>query len=197
MNITKTGILNSQMFNEYIIEPDGSIWEHVFHHNNPSINLFSSTDDFANGVYLNSNLWFNFNVCNELTSWEFIFKQKLTENGVTTKYRWIQNKNPFLAVYNDVKPVDVTRITTTGYTNGTFGGFFKNNSKTYFAIADTTSSNWFGATGSWTAFNNGTPGYPKTTITTGCMDAYVRIDSLIKAKIYKNDIIVSNNFYEY
>lgn len=185
------------MFNEYIIEPDGSIWEHVFHHNNPSVNLFSQTDNFNIGIYKSSDLWFNFNVCNELTTWEFIFKQNLTTNSIITKYRWKQNKNPFLAGYNDVKPASVSRVTTTEYTNGTFGGFFLKNNHTYFAIANSNSDNWFGATGSWETYNNGTPGYPNTVVTTGCMDAYVRIDELVKAKIYKSELISANNFYEY
>ena len=49
MNITNKGILNTNMFTEYHIEPDGTIWEHIFHHERLDINNFSSSDPFASG----------------------------------------------------------------------------------------------------------------------------------------------------
>ena len=64
VSITKTGQFYNSHINEIHVEPDGSRWEHIFHHNNPAANLFASTDDFANGVYKNENLWFNFQICN-------------------------------------------------------------------------------------------------------------------------------------
>lgn len=199
LNITKTGILSSINFNEILVEPDGSKWERVFHHNNPSINLFASTDDFTNGcVYKNKDLWFNFQICNQLSTWEFLYCQNLTITSPTVKYRWIQTVNPYNAVYNDVKPDAVTRITTAGYTDGGFGGLRPCSSRTYFGIANDNRDNWYGATGSWTAYSGGIPGYPNTVVTTGCIDIYVRIDSILQnAKIYKDNSIIGANFYEY
>ena len=88
-NISKTGQLVVPEIEEYIYEPDGSIWQHVFHHNNPPKNLFSSTDSFATGVYKNSDAWFNFNVCNKLSSWEIMIMQKQSYDSVIRKCRWV------------------------------------------------------------------------------------------------------------
>lgn len=71
--ILKTGQFIDNNINEIHIEPDGSKWVHILHHNNPSKNLFSSDDNFINGVYKNENLWFNFQICNKITSnWEIL-----------------------------------------------------------------------------------------------------------------------------
>ena len=76
MSIYKNGIWKTTNLDNYflqflttpniITEPDGSIWLQVFHHNNPATNgIFSSTDTFATGVYLDENKWFNVNLCNQ------------------------------------------------------------------------------------------------------------------------------------
>lgn len=198
LSITKVGQFYNSNINEYHIEPDGSIWEHVFHHNNPVNNKFSSTDTFTTGVYKNSDMWFNFQICNQLSSWEFLYCQNVTKESPTVKYRWIQTKNPFTAVYADVAPGAVTRITTTGYTNGTYGGLYKLNSSAFFVVANASNGNWFGATGAWNAYNGGIPGYPNTTVTSGQIDIYVRVDSIVKnTKFYKTNLQMMNNFYEY
>lgn len=49
MRFNKNGIITSRNFKEYHIELDGSIWEQCLYHNNPSVNLFSSSDSFATG----------------------------------------------------------------------------------------------------------------------------------------------------
>lgn len=198
LSITKNGQFYNSNINEIHIEPDGSHWEHVFHHVNPASNRFASTDSFATGIYKNQNMWFNFQICNQLSSWEFLYCQNITKENPTVKYRWIQTKNPFTAVYADVAPGAVTRITTTGYINGNYGGLYKLNSNTFFVVANATNGNWFGATGAWTAYNGGIPGYPNTTVTTGQIDIYVRIDSILQnTKFYKTNLQITNNFYEY
>ena len=76
LEITNTGQFKNSNLNEYLVEPDGSVWEHVFHHNNPASNLFASTDSFTTGVYKSKDAWFNFQVCNSLSSsWEFLIIQ--------------------------------------------------------------------------------------------------------------------------
>jgi hypothetical protein len=45
------------------------------------------------------------------------------------------------------------------------------------SIANSTAANWWGAAGSWTAYNtNGIPGFPEHTVTTGYMDIYIRYE---------------------
>lgn len=187
-DISKGLILHYQLNNNTMIltkydkeiytEPDSSQWLHIARHNSPGTSgYFTSDSSFETGVYLDENRWYDVSIINLLNNFEFMVKQKTTSNATETKYRWVQTKNPLLAVYNDVKPTSVTRITTSGYTDGTFGGLWKMNSNTRLCIANTSASNWYGAIGCWTAYQNGIPGYPNTTITTGYIDLYVRIDN--------------------
>lgn len=199
MNINKKGQLLETNLNEYHIEPDGTIWEHIFHHNDPSHNLFASTDSFATGVYKNEHMWMNFQLCNQITSnWEFLWCQNITATSPIIKYRWKQTVNPFSSTYDQVSPTNVTRITTSGYTNGNMGGFYRSNSDTYFRIANSTSTNWFGAVGAYIGYSGGIPGYPNTVVTTGQIDVYLRVDAITKnTKFYKANSQICNNFYEY
>ena len=196
MKFNKNGIITSSNLKEYHIEPDGSVWEQCLYHNNPSVNLFSSSDSSATGVYKSDEMWFDFTRCKELSSFEFLYIQQTTKGGAYTKYRWIQSKSPFTATYEDVAPSAVTRITTSGYTDGGCGGLYKFGSSTYFVVANSNKGNWFGATGSWAHHQGGIPGYPNTVITTGNVRVFVRVD-VSKVKDYKgNDVFVTNSIVE-
>lgn len=187
MSFSKNGIVNFADFNECITEPDGSLWSPCFYHSNPASQLFSSSDSFANGV-LKENRYFNFNICKILTSWEFLGIQQNTQTSTPIKVRWKQNKSPFTAVYEDVTPSAVIRITTSGYTDaGTTygGGLYVLNSSTYLCCANTTKGNWFGALGSWSKWNGGIPGFCGQPVTTGVLQVFVRIDNSM-VKIHKN-----------
>lgn len=175
-----------------IVEPDGSKWTHLVHQNNPGAGLFASGSNFANGVYVNDNLWFDaYPTIRRYNGFEFMVKQALTAGATETKYRWIQRKSPLTSTWEDCSAGMVTRVTTSGYTNGNQGGLYILNSNTHFCIANATKGNWFGAFGSWTAYNGGTPGYPNTTVTTGYMDLYMRTDVIYDNSGYhRNGTIV-------
>lgn len=162
------------------VEPDGSRWLRIFHHNNPVSTLFASTDDFANGFYKDTNRWYRIeNICGMVSQWEFMVKQKPTSDGTESKYRWVQTKNPIVATHDDVSPSAVTRITTSGYTDGTYGGLYKSaTGRTRLTIANGVANNWWGAMGAWTDYSGGIPGYPQIKVTTGYIDLYIRIDNL-------------------
>lgn len=194
LNFEKSGVINCKDFVEYHKEADDSLWYQVAHHYKTNSKLFSSTDDFINGVYLDEDRWVHMNICNELTSWEFLYIQYATNTSSPVKYRWKQTVNPFTATYSDVQPGNVTNTTTTGYTNGGMGGLYKINSNTAFCIANTNNGNWFGAIGAWNHHGAGIPGYPSTSIAGG-YDLYVRVDNT-KASIRKLGFIDANNFYE-
>lgn len=141
-------------------------------------------------------MWFDFNRCKELTKFEFLYIQQPTKGDPFTKYRWIQSKSPFVATYEDVSPSSVTRVTASGYTDGGNGGLYRSGSNTYFVIADNYKGNWWGATGCWTAYQGGIPGYPQNVVTTGSIRVFVRVDSS-KLKSYKNtDVIETNSIIE-
>ena len=92
-----------------------------------------------------------------------------------------------LATESDVAVDKVTYNTSTGYTSCAYRGLYKRNNATYLTQGDA----WFGAVGSWTAWNSGIPGWNKATISsTGYMDLYVRIDDTFQKEtnIYDNKI---------
>ena len=129
--------------------------------------------------------------------------QKRTQRDKNfTKHRWKQTVNPFTATYDNVSTSqNIAPVLGDGYVNGGIRGLFRqtNPNSTFFAITGSKNTHWYGATGSWTAYQGGIPGYPDTVITTGCVDIYVRIDSLNdnKVKFYKTGIQTVENIYEY
>lgn len=185
------------------IEPDGSVWVHIYHHNHPDLGSFASTDTFAASVKKDENRWFNgTQVCNQLNKWEFLVKYAFTQNGTEYKERWIQTKNPESAVFGDVDAADITRITGDGYKTGTWGGLYKKNSSAYWVMNNGNSGNWFGATGSFSIYQGGIPGYGGGTVTTtGYNDLYVRIDNVLSTvstngRLTKNGVLIGSNFIE-
>ena len=182
------------------VEPDGSKWVHIAHHNNPNGGLFASSSlTWSKGVYESADRWYDAEqTVGQSTEYEFMVKQATTNTASQVKYRWIQTVSMLTATYNDVAPSAVTRITTSGYTDGGFGGVYIKNGNARLCIANSTSSNWFGAVGSWTAHQSGIPGYPNTTITTGYIDLYLRIDNFpsLCAKIIKNQGFYGDNLIE-
>lgn len=199
-NISSQGIVTTSIFNEtpnnpydttVYTEPDGSVWVRIAHHNNPaSSGLFASTDSFSTCVYKDADRWLFVSLCNCVTNglWEFMVKQKQTSSSTEEKYRWIQYINPFDARYADIAAAQITKNTSSGYnTNDFHGGIYKyGGSNTYFVIANSNNGNWYGAFGSWAAYQGGIPGFPNTTVTSGYMDLYLRVSP--SASIYDNSI---------
>ena len=198
LSITKLGQFYDSKICEYHIEPDGTIWEPIFFHNNPSQNLFVSTDDFANGIYKNGNLFFNFTRCNELTSWEILVIQATEKNSIPIKLRWVQTQNPLGTTFANVAAAKITKNTSTGYTNFSHGGLVRGNASgnTYLTVNNGTSGNWWGATGSFTPYQGGIPGFNGIVVKTGYIKAFIRVVDN-NARFYKNNIQINNNFYEY
>ncbi len=192
--ITKTGILKCSTFSEFngmsflkydpnlYIEPDGSCWIRVFHHNNPGAGSFSSSNDFAHSVYIDENRWFNVELANYLDKWEIMIKGKFTATSDEWKLRWIQQYNPMTATYANVAVANITKITTSGYSSSpaAWGGLYFKNGSTYLCANNGTSGNWWGAVGSYSVYQNGIPGWgPTGTVTTtGFNDVYLRIDNV-------------------
>ena len=213
--ISKTGLVENSASSEWAltkylkydpniyIEPDGSAWVHIYHHNNPAAGSFASGDTFTNSVYKDANRWFNATqICNQLNKWEFMIKYCYTANGTIYKERWIQTKNPENAVFGDVDAADITRITGNGYNTGSWGGLYKKNASAYWVMNNGNSGNWWGATGSFSVYQGGIPGYGGSITSTGYNDLYVRIDNGItiadatEAQINKNNIYIGNSLIE-
>lgn len=196
--ITKNGIALTDCHSEFIVntfdtntyvEPDGSVWIRIVHHNNPAAARFASTDTFISQVYGSVDIWFNASLCNYLSgSWELMVKQMPATGGTEVKYRWIQSVNPMTSgQFEATKAANVTKITTTGYSNASsYGGAYVLNNNTYICCNSGTNGNWFGAFGAWGTYSSGIPGYAGAAITTGYMDLYLRIDS--KANLSQTSI---------
>ena len=215
--VTKAGLLESANICEidglsYLkydpnvyIEPDGSAWVRIYHHNNPGAGSFSGSNDFAHSVYLDENRWFNVEVCDHVDKWEFMVKGRFTKNGDDWKVRWIQNVNPMTAAYADVAAANITKITGNGYDayKSSWGGLYAKKGSAYLTTNNGNSGNWWGAVGSYSVYQSGIPGWgPSDTVTTtGFNDLYVRIDNLengspIQAKTTKNNLWVGHSFIE-
>ena len=208
-NITQQGIINTSTFSEtfvnpldtnFYIEPDGSVWIRIYHHNNPAAAHFESTlVNFEKPYYIDDDRWFNVALCNKIinNTYEFMVKSKLASTSGENKYRWIQTKNPMTAVFADVAAANVTKITTSGYSNYSWGGIYKFGTNTYLCANNGTNGNWWGAIGTWTIYQGGTPGWTSI-ITTGYQDLYLRIDNQINniASIFDNSVI-ANEFIEW
>lgn len=188
-------------------EPDGSVWMKIFHHNNPASKLFAQTDPFTTRFVKDDDRWADFSIFDQLTSFEIMGIICATSGGTTYKYRWIQPVNPLTATWAQVAVANITNITTSGYTNGIYGGLWKKNGATYLCQNNGAESNWWGAVGAWNQHAGGIPGLNKIVVTTGYEDLYVRIDggrlkrpSKISANIGKGGLrssfITANNFYE-
>jgi hypothetical protein len=210
VSIKKQGMVKASAFSETFVnpldthfyeEPDKSIWIRLVHHNNPASLKFASSNTFASSVYIDADRWFYASIVNAITNntYEFMIKQQATLDGSVAKFRWIQTVNPFTGTFEDVDAVDVTKITTAGYsTSSSYGGIYKLNSNTYFVANNSYKGNWFGALGCWGTWNNGIPGYAGVAITTGFIDLYLRIDNQTNniASIFKNSI-KSSEFIEF
>ena len=190
--------------NTIYTEPDGSEWVHIFHHNNPASNLFSSTDTFLTQVHKDENRWFDIAYCYKLQKFEFLLKQSLTAGGTEYKYRWIQNINPMVAGFNDVPRSKVTYNEGTGYTvPGTaYGGLCKGVGSTYLRANNNATSNWWGAIGAWGLSSGYVPSWNGQQVTTGCIDLYIRKTKEyieIPVWVQKNALIKSssNGTYDY
>lgn len=201
LNINKNGIVNTDLYTEFIantfdknlyVEPDGSAWIRIVHHNNPANARFNSSDPFTSQVYLDADRWFNVSLCNYLSgTWEFMIKQVATSGATEYKFRWIQNYNPMTAVYADVAASNITKNTSSGYTSFSHGGLYRFNSQTYLCTNNGNNGNWWGAVGAWSSHQGGIPAWNGTVVTTGYSDLYLRIDdkaNLNKTTLAKNYI---------
>lgn len=202
LSINKNGIISTESFSEFIVntfdknfyvEPDGSMWIRIFHHNNPANARFDSSDSFTTQVYKDADRWFNVKLCDLFSGpYELIIKQKTTSDATEVKYRWIQTTSPMGGDFESTKAANITKITTSGYSNiANSGGIYLFNYHTYLVTNNGNNGNWHGAIGCWTIYQEGIPGYHNSIVTTGYMDLYLRIDdkvNLSKSTFGKNYI---------
>lgn len=194
MSFYKNGIITTNAFSndfpimdmELKVLDDNSIWARILHHNNKSGSvLFTAsnvmniqTTDLYSRLYLLENFRTNDNL------FEFLVIQP--QLSATTYYRWKQSNNPT----NTTALTDFTNISNMST------GLVKCSGNTLMAIS-TDTNNWWQATGCYTKYQGGIPGFGNK-IVTQSLDLYVRINdkkNLNKFNIY-NKTLIANQFYE-
>jgi len=187
---TRTGISKASNISELpgkydtnlYFEPDGSCWVRIVHHNAPATYLFTGTDPFRTGVYKDTNRFFDGSICDMVDKWEFMVIQQEETTSPIYKARWIQSKNPNVAVFADVTASAITRILTEGYVSHGFGGLYHNNGNTYWCCNNGTSGNWWGSVGAYVNHQGGIPAMKMNgsggIVKTGFEDVYIRIDNV-------------------
>ena len=177
--------LSNKFDSNTYVEPDGSSWVRIFHHNAPltyGVFVHHSDAEWDAGVYGTEQKWFDVSILNNISgTWELMVKQKTTSSATETKWRWTQSYNPLTTTaWSTAQPGTATYNTSSGYSPSSYGGLYKSGINARLTIANASSGNWYGAMGCWALQSYGIPGYPNTTVGTGYMDLYVRVDSLME-----------------
>lgn len=186
MNISKTGILNSNIVEPFLTLPDGSNWQLLlFHYVDDGNNLFTQENcGYCNDFGLYSRLqWIDEFQYNGL--YEFY----VIQDGV--EHRWSQISAPW------------SSSSVTGFTaiSGTPAvGICRRADNTKAALAETSTGNWWNACGVTLKYSNGIPGFGVRSGTTGTvctkyLSLYARID---KPKIFlEQNTSSGKQIYEY
>lgn len=175
-----SGLLAANPYDKQLyVEPDGSKWMRIFHHNNPNVNgFFESSDTFNSGVYKNENKWFAAHLCNSISGnkFEFMIKQCATLSSTIFKYRWVQFVNPMnVTTAAQVNAIPTIHNISNGYSTSAsnYTGLMSYSGTTRLCSTNA----WWGAIGEYTAYGNNTiPAWNGLVITTGYYDLYLRID---------------------
>ena len=180
----KTGVFKSNTFLEGELSEDfehstnveiinGETWLKLLHHNNPAVNLFTSSNCWnynSDNLFSNLDLLRSDNLLNNLSEYEFLVKEKLESSSTEVQIRWKQTNNP------------ATTTTATGYTliqgnpthlspglvlsGGTHG------------CIDIYGSDWWCCCGCYTAYQGGIPGFMDV-IKSGYLDLYIKINNSV------------------
>lgn len=152
--------------------PDEPVWLRVLHHNNPKGARFTTQEDAKDKdtadqfsklkIFFNND---NFRRANG--NYEFMAKEKLESGSTEQVFRWTQTSNPTASTVTGYKLISQTIDAGRNFglkNNGSYAVFHNGNT-------------WWCACGSWSAFNNGIPGFGGTVLT-GYLDLYVRVDKV-------------------
>ncbi len=199
VNINKNNQLVCNLLATTMELSDGSLWAPVCVHYVPD-GLFSANS--ATSQYTSRNIWSNFGAINDLERpengyYEFYVMNQTVKDGPFSWYRFKQNKNPFSATWEDVKPAQVgTNVIRIGSSaTSSYGGmYWMNSSQCAMCFANSSNGNWFccGARAYWE--NHYIPSYNGEQ-GNGWQLVYMRI-SKHQARIFKNGVVIPTNIKE-
>lgn len=221
INIKKSGIVSCNRFCEIpvyfdsniYIEPDGSKWVRIFHHNNPTLYKFASTNPWTTPFYIDENRWWNICLLSNpslvFPNYELMVKQKPIAGMAETIYRWAQPTNPMTGDFNSTVYTNINTNFDTSRYKKPKGGIYTHNSNARIVMNNGSNGSWFGAIGCWTAWEGGIPGFYEYGVTsgvpvsTGYIDLFIRVESVTttsdvcsKTEIHKSDNINSRKIIE-
>lgn len=164
------------IFHDYMVEEDGTIWLHFFHQNCASGDYFTAGAQKTNRdnfTFVSTECWNAgplIYTCDHGDNYEFLVTQQKTVGGTPTRHRWIQTVNPYSAT-----SLSAAKVTTTieGCTSCSGGIYIVNNQNNFWINAPS----WFG--GGWTGvtWSGGNPGWNKEVVK-GNQDIYIRVYSI-------------------
>ena len=221
INIKKNGVVSCNKFCEIpvyfdsntYIEPDGSKWIRIFHHNNPASYKFASTNPWTTPFYIDEHRWWNVcllsNSSLSFPNYELMVKQKPATGSAETIFRWAQPTNPMAGDYNSTVYTNINTNFDTSRYKKPKGGIYTFNSNTRIVMNNGNSGNWFGAIGAWSGWETGIPGFYEygtssgVPVSTGYIDLFIRVESVnatndvcSKTEIHKSGNINSRKIIE-
>ena len=146
------------------------VWLRILHHNAPATNLFTQAnckDNDEENLFSKLKVLFdNDNFRRADGNYEFMVKERLEATSDEQTYRWTQTSNPTASTCTGYN-----LISQTNNPNRSFGLSFGPTGNCIFSNKNA----WWCATGCWTAYQGGIPGF-NNVVKTGYMDLYVRAD---------------------
>lgn len=163
---------------------DGSKWVKLLHHDNPSVNMYTTANcknNEAENLY--SKLYLIETDANFKSTdgyYEYLVKEKPTSASTETTIRMKQTSNP--ATTSTITGVQIVSAGTAPASR--LIGLKNNGSNAYMHNG----ASWWCAVGSWKSYNGGIPGFSDT-VTTGYLDFYMRVVS----GAYGNNVIYDSS----
>ena len=150
--------------------PSEPVWLRILHHNAPATNLFTQDnckDNDDENLFSKLKVLFdNDNFRRADGNYEFMVKERLEATSDEQTYRWTQTSNPTASTCTGYN-----LISQTNNPNRSFGLSFGPTGNCLFSNKNA----WWCATGCWTAYQGGIPGF-NNVVKTGYMDLYIRVD---------------------
>lgn len=172
------------IFHDYIVDDDGTVWLHLLHQNRKgslTYGMFSASGSNIRNtfVYESQDVW---SACclmknvNHGTNYEFLVTQS-ANGGNKTRCRWIQSVSPYEGTFATTTHANITAVENIG---ASYGGMYAWSENNAWCFNNGNNGNWFGCGNrtNWTDTQM-IPGYNGMNVT-GEQDLYIRVYSVYK-----------------
>lgn len=172
------------IFHDYIIDSDGTVWLHLLHQNRKGSLTYGKF--IADGatirntfVYESPDVW---SACclmknvNHGENYEFLVTQS-ANGGNKTRYRWVQSVNPYDGTFSTTTHDNITAVENI---SSSWGGMYAFGDNNAWCFNNGVNNNWFGCgnRSNWTDTQM-IPGYNGFNVT-GEQDLYIRVYNVYK-----------------